>query len=179
MASLNDNLFTTLVNHANPREFGCYLQTRWGSLKVHITTNGLEALVFDDGTRPEANDDSVFRAPFMNWLSAFQNMPPEAQWRSLSPKGTDFQQSVWRALLEIPFGKLLNYKEIATHIGQPGASRAVGTAIAANPIALLIPCHRVVPASGGAGNYRWGSDRKLALLEAEQVEGSNLHQLFQ
>jgi AraC family transcriptional regulator of adaptative response/methylated-DNA-[protein]-cysteine methyltransferase len=178
MASLNDNLFTTLVNHANPREFGCYLQTQWGALRLNITTSGLEDIVFDDGARPGTADDSVFRTPFLNWLSAFQNMSTDEQWSCLSPVGTDFQKSVWRALLEIPFGKQLNYKEIAAKIGQPDASRAVGSAIAANPIALLIPCHRVVPASGGTGNYRWGPDRKLALLEAERIEGSDLYQLF-
>ena len=179
MASLNDNLFTTLVGHANSREFGCDLQTRRGTLQVTVTTSGLEGIVFDDGTRPETNNDSVFRAAFLNWLSAFQSMPADQQWGSLCPEGTDFQKSVWRALLDIPFGKQLNYKEIANQIGQPGASRAVGSAIAANPIALLIPCHRVIPASGGTGNYRWGPDLKLALLEAEQVEGSDLYQLFQ
>ncbi len=178
MASLNDNLFTTLVNYTTTREFDCYLQTQWGALKVNITARGLTVITFEDVTRAEANDDSVFRTAFLHWLQGFQALPTEARWSVLSPQGTDFQKSVWRALLDIPFGKRLNYKEIATQIGQPGASRAVGSAIAANPIALLIPCHRVVPAAGGTGNYRWGPDRKLALLEAEQVEGSNLHQLF-
>ena len=179
MASLNDNLFTTLVNHAHPQEFGCFLQTQWGALKVSITSNGLEALAFKDGARPEASEDSVFRTPFMNWLSAFQGMSLEEKWSHLAPGGTDFQKSVWRALLEIPVGQQVTYKNIATRIGQPNASRAVGSAIAANPIALLIPCHRIVPAIGGTGNYRWGADRKLALLEAEQVEGADLYQLFQ
>ena len=179
MASLNDNLFTILVNHANPHEFGCCLQTQWGALKVSITSNGLEALIFDDGTRPETSDDSVFRIPFMNWLSAFQNMPLEEKWSKLAPQGTDFQKSVWRVLLEIPLGQHVTYKKIATRIDQPNASRAVGSAIAANPIALLIPCHRVVPSVGGSGNYRWGANRKLALLEAEQVERADLHHLFQ
>jgi len=179
MASLNDNLFTRLVNHANPQGFGCCLQTQWGALKVSITRNGLEALIFDDGTRPEISNGSVFRIPFMNWLSAFQGMPLEEKWSQLAPQGTDFQQSVWRVLLGIPLGQQVTYKEIATRIDQPNASRAVGSAIAANPIALLIPCHRVVPAVGGTGNYRWGAERKLALLEAEQVEGADLHQLFQ
>lgn len=179
MASLNDNLFTTLVNHANPQEFGCFLQTQWGALKVSITSNGLQALIFEDGARPEASEDSVFRTPFMNWLSAFQNMSLEEKWSHLAPRGTDFQKSVWRALLEITVGKQVTYKEIAMLIGQANASRAVGSAIAANPIALLIPCHRIVPSVGGTGKYRWGSDRKLALLEAEQVEQADLYQLFQ
>lgn len=179
MASLNDNLFTTLVNYTTNKEFRCYLQTQWGVLKVNLSPKGLSGVTFEDGTRPEATDDSVFRTAFLNWLDNFQSIPPAEQWGALDPEGTDFQQSVWRALLDIPFGKQLSYKEIATQLGQPGASRAVGSAIAANPIALLIPCHRVVPVSGGTGNYRWGPDRKLALLEAEQIPGSNLYQLFQ
>ena len=179
MASLNDNLFTTLVNYTTTREFGCYLQTRLGALKVNITPEGLEALAFEDDTRPEATDDSVFRTPFMNWLRAYVSSPTDEQWSALCPQGTDFQQTVWRALLDIPIGEQMTYKQIATNIGQPSASRDVGTAIAANPIALLIPCHRVVPQSGGTGNYRWGPDRKLALLEAEQVAGASVYQHFQ
>jgi AraC family transcriptional regulator of adaptative response/methylated-DNA-[protein]-cysteine methyltransferase len=179
MASLNDNLFTTLVNHSIQQEFGCYLHTPWGALKIGITSSGLVALVFEDGARAKTGDDSVFRAPFMQWLHAFQNRSLTEKWSQLAPQGTKFQQSVWRALLEIPLGQRVTYKEIATRIGQSKASRAVGSAIAANPIALLIPCHRVVPAVGGTGNYRWGAQRKLALLEAEQLERPDLHQLFQ
>jgi len=115
----------------------------------------------------------------MDWLRAFLSMSTDEQWSALSPQGTDFQQSVWRALLDISIGTQMTYKQIAANIGQPTASRAVGSAIAANPIALLIPCHRVVPQSGGTGNYRWGPDRKLALLEAEQIAGTSLDQLFQ
>jgi O-6-methylguanine DNA methyltransferase len=179
MASLNDNLFTRLVNHPNQQEFGCYLQTPWGASKICMTSGGLAALLFEDGARAETRDDSVFRAPFMQWLHAFQNMSLKEKWSQLAPQGTKFQQAVWRALLEIPLGQRVTYKEIATRIGQSKASRAVGSAIAANPIALLIPCHRVVPAVGGTGNYRWGAERKLALLEAEQLERVDLYQLFQ
>ncbi|CAA6696652.1 MULTISPECIES: methylated-DNA--[protein]-cysteine S-methyltransferase [unclassified Lentimonas] len=179
MASLNDNLFTTLVNYTTTREFGCYLQTCWGALKVNITPKGVESITFEDGARPEVTDDSVFRAPFMDWLSAYLNTSTDGQWRALCPQGTDFQQTVWRALLDIPIGEQMTYKQIATNIDQPNASRAVGSAIAANPIALLIPCHRVVPQSGGPGNYRWGPDRKFALLEAERLANASVYQLFQ
>ncbi len=179
MASLNDNLFTTLVNHAHPQEFGCHLLTRFGTLKVTIAAQGIKALAFEDCSRPEMSDGSVFRVTFLNWLRSFQEMPTDELWRRLSPKGTDFQQLVWRTLLDIPLGQQRNYKEIASSIGQPGASRAVGSAIAANPIALLIPCHRVVPVTGAPGNYRWGADRKLALLETEQLPNATLHQLFE
>lgn len=81
--------------------------------------------------------------------------------------GTDFQIKVWKALSEIPFGTLQTYKNMAEKIGQPTASRAVGTAIGNNPIAYFIPCHRVIQTSGHSGGYMWGSNRKKAILAFE------------
>lgn len=81
--------------------------------------------------------------------------------------GTEFQKSVWKALLEIPVGKTVTYTQIATAIGRPKAVRAVGTAIGANPIAILIPCHRVVRTDGNLGGYRWGIDLKKEILRNE------------
>jgi len=71
-------------------------------------------------------------------------------------QGTDFQQKVWSALAQIPYGQTRTYQEIAIQIGQPTAARAVGTACGANPVVLLVPCHRVLPASGEVGNYSCG-----------------------
>ena len=79
-------------------------------------------------------------------------------------KGTNFQINVWRALLNIPEGCVLSYQDIASHIGRPNAFRAVANAIAINPVAYLIPCHRVIAKSGKIHQYRWGSARKKALL---------------
>ena len=87
----------------------------------------------------------------------------------LDLRGTDFQKSVWAALLEIPKGQTRTYGEIASKIGRPMASRAVGTAVGENPVSLLVPCHRVVQASGGIGNYGWGVDIKRNLLLEEEV----------
>lgn len=89
-------------------------------------------------------------------------------------KGTDFQLKVWEALLKVPFAELSTYKDIASSIGQPTASRAVGTAIGSNPIAYLIPCHRVIQASGVIGGYMWGPTRKSAIIgwEAARNFGS-------
>ncbi|MEM7532394.1 MAG: methylated-DNA--[protein]-cysteine S-methyltransferase [Chloroflexota bacterium] len=84
-------------------------------------------------------------------------------------KGTNFQLQVWRALLDIPLGSVCAYGDIATHIGKPKASRAVGSAVGANAIAYLIPCHRVIRKSGMIKDYRWGSTRKKALLGWEQA----------
>jgi len=79
-------------------------------------------------------------------------------------QGTNFQVQVWRALLQIPAGGLVTYGTVASLMGRPSASRAVGSAIGRNPIAYLIPCHRVIRASGALGGYRWGLERKAVLL---------------
>lgn len=84
-------------------------------------------------------------------------------------RGTNFQLKVWEALLQIPAGEVTTYAGIASRIGNPGATRAVGTAIGHNPIAVLIPCHRVIRKVGDFGNYRYGALRKKALLAREFV----------
>ncbi|MEE4254249.1 MAG: methylated-DNA--[protein]-cysteine S-methyltransferase [Desulfuromusa sp.] len=85
-------------------------------------------------------------------------------------EGTNFQLKVWQALLKIPQGCVASYGYLAEKLGQPNASRAVGTAIGNNPISYLIPCHRVLRGDGGIGGYRWGIDRKLAILGKELCE---------
>ncbi len=85
-------------------------------------------------------------------------------------KGTDFQLKVWEALLKIPSGSLSTYGAIAKHIDNQLAHRAVGTAIGSNPVAFLIPCHRVIQGSGSIGGYRWGNARKTALIGWEQAQ---------
>jgi AraC family transcriptional regulator of adaptative response/methylated-DNA-[protein]-cysteine methyltransferase len=89
----------------------------------------------------------------------------------LDIKATAFQWRVWQALTAIPYGETRTYGAIAAAIGQPKAVRAVARACATNPVALAIPCHRVVPASGGEGGYRWGAQRKRALLKHERSLG--------
>jgi AraC family transcriptional regulator of adaptative response/methylated-DNA-[protein]-cysteine methyltransferase len=86
----------------------------------------------------------------------------------LHVKGTPFQLKVWNALLEIPESRLSTYGELAARIGMEGASRAVGNAVGANRISYLIPCHRVVRSNGGLGGYRWGAERKRAMLAGEK-----------
>ncbi len=81
--------------------------------------------------------------------------------------GTPFARAVWKSLREIPYGETRTYAEVAQAAGHPGAARAVGSACAANPVAVVIPCHRVVRADGSGGGYRWGEDRKRALLARE------------
>jgi AraC family transcriptional regulator of adaptative response/methylated-DNA-[protein]-cysteine methyltransferase len=86
---------------------------------------------------------------------------------ALDARGTAFQRRVWQALRDIPAGATASYGEVAARIGRPGAVRAVAAACAANPVAIAVPCHRVVRADGGLSGYRWGVDRKRALLDRE------------
>jgi AraC family transcriptional regulator of adaptative response/methylated-DNA-[protein]-cysteine methyltransferase len=90
-------------------------------------------------------------------------------------KGTAFQLKVWQSLLHVPFGHITTYASIAGNINNAGASRAVGTAIGSNPVAFLIPCHRVIKATGITGEYHWGSNRKTAMLgwEAAKISSGN------
>jgi len=85
----------------------------------------------------------------------------------LDLRGTAFQLKVWQALRDIPPGETRSYGQVAAAVGDPGAARAVARACASNRVAVVVPCHRVVPATGGAGGYRWGAERKRALLETE------------
>jgi methylated-DNA-[protein]-cysteine S-methyltransferase len=87
----------------------------------------------------------------------------------LAPKGTVFQQAVWQALLEIPFGETRTYRRQAEIIGRPGAVRAVGSANGANPLAVIVPCHRVIGSDGSLTGYAGGLARKSLLLELEGV----------
>ena len=93
----------------------------------------------------------------------------------LDVRGTAFQQRVWQALRDIPAGATASYAEIARRIGRPTAVRAVAQACAANGIAVAIPCHRVVRADGALSGYRWGVERKRALLEREACSMTRQH----
>jgi len=95
------------------------------------------------------------------------NRISEGKLPALHLRGTPFQHKVWEALLAIPEGQVCNYGQLARAIGCPGASRTVGTAVGANPVAVLIPCHRVLRQTGEFGQYRWGTTRKIALLSRE------------
>ena len=89
---------------------------------------------------------------------------------SVRVKGTPLQIKVWRALAHIPQGALVSYSDVAAAIGQPKAVRAVANAIARNPVSYLVPCHRVIQKTGGFHHYRWGADRKKALITWEQAQ---------
>jgi methylated-DNA-[protein]-cysteine S-methyltransferase len=114
---------------------------------------------------PAGRQDTLFEARqqlaeyFAGRLQAFA-LP-------LSPRGTPFQLLVWEALRAIPYGATVSYSELARRIGRPSAARAVGRAVGQNPLAIVVPCHRVVGASGALIGFAWGIERKRRLLELE------------
>lgn len=104
-----------------------------------------------------------------NALSIFTQDWSRPEMVKLHLKGTDFQLKVWETLLKIPMGNLTTYGDIASEINNPKASRAVGTAVGTNPVAFLIPCHRVIRSTGTLGGYMWGEIRKTAIIGWEQA----------
>lgn len=104
-----------------------------------------------------------------NALNIFTRDWSQLQQIRLHLKGTEFQLKVWAALLKIPMGVLSTYKGIAGQLGNPNASRAVGSAVGDNPVAFIIPCHRVIQSEGSFGEYHWGRTRKTAMIGWESA----------
>ena len=107
-----------------------------------------------------------------NALTIFQKDWQQLDQIKLNLAGTPFQLKVWECLLKIPIGMVTTYGDIAANIGNAKACRAVGTAVGSNPVAFLIPCHRVIQSSGKLGGYMWGVDKKASMLgwEAAKLE---------
>ena len=163
-------------------------QSPFGNCLLGMTQRGICSLSFHDSL----NDQEAVHYLNQKWPRAVLKKNPErtrtffrkifesnehnkSDKIPLHLEGTNFQIKVWEALLKIPTGHLVCYEDIARLIHQPRAVRAVGQAIARNPISLLIPCHRVIRKMGNFGNYQWGSTRKKMLIawEASQRNGSN------
>jgi AraC family transcriptional regulator of adaptative response/methylated-DNA-[protein]-cysteine methyltransferase len=111
--------------------------------------------------------DSVISDDIVEKIVTYLDDPNEEMKIELDIQGTDFQKKVWEALRKIPAGKPETYTSLANKLGSLDAVRAVATACGANPIAVLIPCHRVIRSDGGMGGYKWGLWRKQALLKKE------------
>ena len=100
-------------------------------------------------------------------LVRFMEKPAAGLHLTIDMRGTPFQRRVWQKLRTIPVGRTVTYSELAKRIGPPASPRAIGSACAANPVAIAIPCHRVVRSDGGFAGYRWGIERKRALIRKE------------
>ncbi|MCD8522625.1 MAG: methylated-DNA--[protein]-cysteine S-methyltransferase [Saccharospirillaceae bacterium] len=117
----------------------------------------------------ELREDNHATQPLVATLFA-RKRSDSASPLSLHVRGTNFQLAVWRALLTIPAGHALSYGQLAAQLGQPTAARAIGNAVGANPLAFVIPCHRVIQQSGALGGYRWGPLRKQVIQSWERLQ---------
>ena len=152
-----------------------FADSPFGRIHAALSPRGLVRLGFVDG-----KDGAAFQELAEQWPSATiardddaiagiarQIFVKRSGAIAVAPAGTNFQYKVWQALLELGSRGPTSYSEIARAIGQPTASRAVGQAVGANPVAWVIPCHRVLRRDGGLGGYRWGVERKRAMLAWE------------
>jgi len=161
-----------------------FSESQFGNLLVASTYKGISHISFENNS---AQGLDKLKATHKN--AKYQNFQDDFQlsaikifkqdWSNLTEiklhlKGTDFQLQVWNALLSIPLAQLASYGDVAHIINQPNASRAVGTAISRNPVAFLIPCHRVIQCTGRTGNYMWGATRKSIIIawEASYLESN-------
>lgn len=159
-----------------------YAESPFGNILIASTPKGICYMGFADDEQlafhklQQDFPKAIFtqKADYMqhNALQIYSQDWTKISQIKLHLKGTDFQLKVWEALLKIPMGKLSTYGSIAESIQKPKASRAVGTAIGSNPVAFLIPCHRVIQSSGIIGGYMWGPTRKAAIIgwEAAKTE---------
>jgi methylated-DNA-[protein]-cysteine S-methyltransferase len=146
-----------------------------GRLRIVVSDVGLAEIEFISDATAKSHQETPLEKPkdhilrqTLAWLDTyFQRMPAPHSEPPLDLQGTAFQLSVWRYLRTIPWGQTKSYGEIARAIGRPKAVRAVGGACGANPIAILIPCHRVLSAGSGLGGYSAGLERKRWLLAHE------------
>ncbi|WP_417248553.1 methylated-DNA--[protein]-cysteine S-methyltransferase [Celeribacter sp.] len=153
-----------------------WIATPFGEALAMATTRGLCGLGFvADRSRDDAFADMTARWPDASFVEDTDAVAPlvESAMRGQHTRvhliGAPFQIKVWEALLSIPAGSVTTYSDIAERIGAPKASRAVGTAVGRNPVAWLIPCHRVLRKSGALGGYHWGLPVKRALLAYESA----------
>lgn len=149
-----------------------------GPLLVAATSKGICRLTFDEDEAalkrrfPNADirpDDGTI-APWVEAALTVVETPSTSIDLPIDVHGTAFQEAVWQELRRIPLGETRSYADIAAAVGAPGATRAVGTANGSNPVAVLVPCHRVIRSDGSLGGYAGGLDRKVKLLEAEGVQ---------
>ncbi|MFI0354317.1 methylated-DNA--[protein]-cysteine S-methyltransferase [Actinomadura sp. 9N407] len=158
------------------------LESPVGPLTAVLTDGALSGLYMnmqrhrppEETFGPPADDDAPF-TPIAEQLQAYFSGELTTFSLPLAMQGTSFQQRVWAALQEIPYGETTSYGEIAQDLGNPNASRAVGLANGRNPISIIVPCHRVVGSTGGLTGYGGGLDRKRHLLDFERrTKGASL-----
>ncbi|HLK27974.1 MAG TPA: methylated-DNA--[protein]-cysteine S-methyltransferase [Puia sp.] len=161
-----------------------FAESPFGNLLIASTAKGICYITFADDEKfalqelkihfPNAHFRQMLDMMQQNALYIFTQDWSKLNEIKLHLKGTEFQIKVWETLLKIPMGQLSTYSNIASSIDNPKAARAVGSAIGDNPVAFIIPCHRVIQSSGNFGQYHWGSTRKTAMIgwEAARTVGN-------
>jgi AraC family transcriptional regulator of adaptative response/methylated-DNA-[protein]-cysteine methyltransferase len=160
-----------------------FAESPFGNLLIASTTKGICYMAFADEEKSALQELQVY-FPNAQYKQVVDMMQQNAlyiftqDWKKLNEiklhlKGTDFQIKVWETLLKIPMGQLSTYSNVASSINNPKAARAVGSAIGDNPVAFIIPCHRVIQSSGNFGQYHWGSTRKTAMIGWEASKTMN------
>jgi len=160
-----------------------FAESPFGDILVASTPKGICYMAFAENREqafielkaafPNARYTQVVDFIQQNALYVFTHDWDKLSQVKLHLKGTEFQLKVWQTLLKIPMGQLSTYGEIARVISNPKASRAVGSAIGDNPVAFIIPCHRVIQSTGNFGQYHWGSTRKTAMIGWEAAKTLN------
>ncbi|EOD54281.1 methylated-DNA--[protein]-cysteine S-methyltransferase [Aeromonas molluscorum] len=151
------------------------LTTDCGPLLIAINEQGLCHVDFLEGERPlpiqdEWQRDAAALAPYLAEFREYFAGERQGFTLPLAAKGTEFQQAVWQALCDIPYGETCSYGEIARRIGRPKAVRAVGAANGRNPLSIIVPCHRVIGQNGSLTGYAGGLAIKQALLKLEGID---------
>lgn len=160
-----------------------YGSSPFGEILIAATDRGICALHFADlragaleelgSSWPNATYRNRRTPQIEKAIAFFSRAWERPESFKLHLRGTPFQLKTWEALLKIPPGRVATYTDIARSTGNPGATRAVGSAIGKNPVSILIPCHRIIRKSGEIGNYYWGPTRKCALLAWEAAKSKN------
>jgi methylated-DNA-[protein]-cysteine S-methyltransferase len=160
-----------------------YTHFEWPLGRLLLVSEGaaLTGILFEDGREPavpgEGWTEDPAAPPFEDTrrqLREYWEGTRTAFTIPMELKGTGFQQRVWREIAAVPFGATISYRELAARAGAPGASRAAGLATGRNPIAIVVPCHRIVGSNGSLTGYGGGLDRKRALLRFEKGEANLL-----
>jgi len=151
------------------------LPTPTGEMTLVADAQALLGLVWDEGELPrlglaaaESGANPILDAGTRQLEEYFAGKRARFD-LPLRPEGSDFQKSVWACLERIPYGSTWSYRELAVGVGNPGAARAVGAANGRNPLCIIVPCHRVVRATGEIGGYAGGTERKAFLLGLEEA----------
>lgn len=154
---INSNILAFTIHH-----------TPLGTVRITGSECGITGLRFEESGETEASDMPILEACKRELDEYFEGKRRQFDIKLDWSEASNFNQKVWTALLNIPFGKTMTYKQIATQIGAPKAARAVGRANGLNPIAIIVPCHRLIGIDGKLRGYAYGLERKQTLLDLER-----------